>query len=155
MTNFLPDRVQRTIIRQFGRAVRDACITFEKCPYDFLDAAVKTDLFLTFEDDYTLHSQSPNCIANEFIKASDRTVFSIEDFLKKQNITYTDLRKECEVESVAGYWMGFVIMQWAVRDKFPGEIQKCDMERLYWSYDMLHTQDVNYAIRIIKEEYIK
>lgn len=153
MANYLPDRVERTIIRQFGRTVRDACITFGKCPYDFLDAAVKTDLFLTFEDDYTLHGQSPNCIANEFIKASNRQIITVEDYLSQNNITYTDIKKEREVDSVVGYWMGFVIMQWAIRDHFPKDIQKCDMQMLYNAYDALHTQDVNYAIQITKEEF--
>ena len=152
--NYLPDKVQRTIIRQFGRTVRDACITFSKCPYSFLNAAINTDLFFTFENDYTLHSQSPNCIANEFIKVSNKNILSIEEFLEQNQILYTDIKIERQIESVVGYWMGFVIMQWAIKENFPLEIQKFNTKKLYLSYDVLHTQDINYVIQIIKEEYL-
>ncbi len=154
MTNYLPSRYDRTIIRSFARTVRDACKTFNKCPYDFTDKATKTDLFISFYDNYTLHSQSPNCIANEFIKEISGKILTEDEFLKQYNIPINKSQKE--IDSISGYWMGFLLMQWLIKDKNAiNLIRQCNMESVYWAYDMLHTQDINYAIDFIKKEYIK
>ena len=143
MSNYLPNRVQRTIIRSFAKTVRDAAKNFGKCPYDFLEKAVQSPLFQTFEEDYRLHSQSPNCIAIEFMKTFDSELLTITE-------------EEQNADGEVGYWMGFVVMQYAIRDHFPMDtIKKIPMEEVYWAYDVLHTQDVNYAIRFILEEYVQ
>lgn len=142
MSNFLPDRVQRTIIRSFARTVRDSSANFGFTLYSFLQTAVNTDLFLTFEDDFTLHSQSPNCIVREFIKYSKQSIQTIPD-------------EDRQIDAIAGYWMGFVIMQYAIRDHFPiKSIRSINMEWLYDAYDVLHTTDVNYTIDyMLRENY--
>ena len=140
---YLLTRVDRAIIRAFARTVRDAAKNFGLSPYDFLQKAVNSSLFPTFQEDYRLHSQSPNCIVTEFVKTFDEGVQAIPP-------------EDREVDGEVGYWMGFVIMQYAIRDHFPlDKIRRISMEDVYWAYDVLHTQDVNYAIRFILEEYTK
>lgn len=139
MGKYLPSQYDRDIITAFAKTVRDAVLTFHKCPYDFVKKAIQTDLFLTFQEDFSLHSQSPNCIASEFLKITN--VQNIDD------IQYIG------GDSDVGFWMGYLIMYWCIRDNFPVSIiKKINMEELYWNYDVYHTQDLDYVIRLLMEE---
>jgi hypothetical protein len=145
--SFLPDTMQRDIIKSFARTMERAPIYLKRDVSDFLRKVLKTDLFREYTERYTIYSQSPNAIAQMFL--DELTELDIEvAYVKDQSPL------ALEADGMVGFWMGYVILQWVYREHIsPEELQQYDYDAIYWAYDTLHTQDINYAIDFIKENY--
>ena len=142
---YFPSALDQEVIRSYAHATEAAVITCEKSAPDFCRKALDTDIFKNFKEDYTVFGQSANAIAKMIIKE-----------LQSNGIEIAPIKNKAykEIDGDAAYWMGYVIMQWMFRDeKALDSLLKVDYDLFFDAYDVLHTQDVNYAIDFVKEEY--
>lgn len=144
-----PDDIERLIMRTFANAVQTAVLQYQFSLQDFLEKAVTTEIFEYYLDDYSLYSQSSSCIVGkiqEELKRADINIKTADEKEQKHNLFYAD----------AGYWLGYMLIYWKIADKVTAkELSEYDFSEIIWSYDVLHTQSVSYALRQIKEEYRK
>ena len=146
MSAYIMPYADITIVRAFAGALQSIHTDYRLDMCDFLSKAFSTESFNRFEQDHTLFSQGWHCIAGkmlEEIKTKGESVKPIEDI----KYLYGD-------EPVA-YWLGYVIMYWKIKEEITdGQFfSEFSLSDIYWAYDILHTQSVDYAIDYIKEEY--
>jgi hypothetical protein len=142
---FNPDIEQRGIIKSYAHAVEDAAKSYNCDIVDFIEKSFLTDIFANYTEDFTVFGQSPRAIAGKIL-----------DELKKKHISVAPIKdpKFAPCDATTGFWMGYVVMQWVFQEGITGkELFTYDFEEVYWAYDVLHTQSVNYAIDFIKKEY--
>lgn len=64
------------------------------------------------------------------------------------------------IEREIGYWLGYMLIAWVfdnaqdigAPDIGPSIAKEYDLNRIYYAYGPLHTQDIDYAVRVIQEE---
>lgn len=135
------------IVRSFAHAVEWAVKKYKKDPADFLYKTLDTKIFASYTDDCSLYGQSSSCIAGKILEELEKAGITVKNVADEEYISY---------DIDAGYWMGYVVMYWVFWEHITGaELKQYDFSEFYWGYDVLHTQDVKYAIRIVKEEYGK
>ena len=133
------------IVRSFAEAVKAASTIYKLDICSFMEKAVQTDAFAHFDEDYTLHGQSPRYIVTTILD---------EIGAKGECISHAKDPEMAEYDGPTAYWMGYVFMYWKIKEGRDGAYFKnYSVEDIYWAYDTLHTQSVDYAIGCIKEEY--
>ncbi len=135
-----------TIVRAFAGAVQSIHSDYHLDMCDFLGKVFNTVSFGRFEEDHTLFSQGAHCIAGRLldeIKAGGLTVNAIDD------LTYL------HGDEPVAYWMGYVFMYWKIKEHITNGhlFAAYSLSDIYWAYDILHTQSIDYAIDYIKSEY--
>ena len=140
-----PSSLDQEVIRAFAHTTESAVVKRGCSASDFCKKVIDTDIFKNFPEDYTVFVRSPHCVSKMIL-----------DELEEKGIRVNPIENEeyRAIDGDAAYWMGYVMMQWLFGYKDAlSEMKSIDYRLFYESYDILHTQDVNYAIEFIIEEY--
>lgn len=144
---YIPSMMDLGVIRSFAHTVESAILTCGKDVTDFCKKVLDTEIFQNYTEDFTVYGRSPNCIAKMILTE-----------LKEKGVSVKDVPNDYEykdVDAENGFWMGYVMIWWMFQEPDAIELlRKVDFERFFDSYDVLHTQDIGYAINFIKEEYL-
>lgn len=138
---YLP-RYLLSIVRAFAGSVESAYKDYKLDICDYLEKIMNTEIFRNFENEHCIYTQGYHCIAGKILE-------QVTDKVKSNN-------DDIPFDAETAYWMGYVIMYWKLYDPDAlSGLKSMDLEGVYWAYDSLHTQDIIYAIRAIKENFIK
>ena len=135
------------IIRSFAHAVEWASGKYKKDPVSFLLGCFAWSEFNSYNENYTLFTQSSSCIAGKIL-----------DKLSFEGIEVASIKNPEEIilDKEDGFWMGYIAMYWITAKNGSGKELLCyDWELIRDAYDTLHTTDPSYTIDFIKKNYKK
>ncbi len=129
-----------SIVRSFAGAIESACRDYHFDVCDFLQKVFYTDVFTDYEEEHCLYTQGSHCIAGKLLENMHELPKKIEDPV------------DAAADAPVAHWMGYLFMYWKLLERKTGhDFLKVDLERVYWSYEVLHTQSITYAIDMVKE----
>jgi hypothetical protein len=142
---YTPDLLAHSIIMSFARTVEASVNVFHLDVLDFLTKSFQTQTFQEFQTDYTVYGQGPAAIVERILEKLGEKGATVQPIKEPEYLLY---------DAEAGYWMGYLAMFLVYREEMTGEeLAQYDWAELYWDYEILHTQDINYAADRVLESY--
>jgi len=134
-------------MKSFARTLVAAVDKYQYDLKDFIEKAVTTNIFADYLDDYTMYIQEGTYIAariSEELKRRGETICKASELQSQTPLATNE----------TAYWIGYLMLYWRYMEQVtPTSFLKYNFEEIIWAFDVLHTQSVEYAIEIIKEEY--
>lgn len=144
---FVSTYEQRGVMISFAHTLEAAVERYKYNLKDFIEKCISTDIFHDFLDDFTMYIQEGTYIAariTEELEAKDIHILLATDFEREIMLAVKE----------AAYWVGYLMVYWRYMEQIPPEeFLKYDFDEIIWSYEVLHTQGIEYAIDFIKREY--
>lgn len=138
---------QRGVMISFAHTLEAAVERDQYNLKDFIMQCIRTDIFHDFLEDFTMYIQEGTYIAARISKELEAKGIHI--------LPATDFEREAMLAiKEAAYWVGYLMTYWRYMESIPPEeFLKYDFDEIIWSYEVLHTQEIEYAVDFIKREY--
>lgn len=135
---------ERELCKSLARGCESVVTKYNLDVVAFFQEFLLSDIFNEYEYKFDIQGQGSGAIASHFYDSV--------------NGEYLPKIKEKEyvfIYAENAYWMGYLFLYWKYRENINGkDIQKYSIEDIFYAYEVLHTQDIDYAINFIKEEYL-